>query len=384
MGWLKNIFGSNNKIAITVTGVNPQTENEYRFFNFIERETPFYLKEWYKEAKRLGHTFKPQYIDAITQKVKTGAFKNPHKFPEYFNAKFDFVAIDFETANNSRVSACALGLVFVKNNTIVHTDKFFIQPPSTEKFLSSHSRIHGIYKEDVEFAFTFQELWNLELSKYFNDNLIIFHNASMDLSILRNLFEHYKVDNFNIDYLDTMKLAEVTKNPKKLTELAELFSIEIENHHDPESDAKTCAHIFSELIEQLPGYQELIGNLNTLSNQGKIEKAQVSTEIKNENIDYIKEYSITKTELDRLEIQNHSFIFTGELVEDREACKQFIIQNGGLIKSGITSKVNYVVIGTGYGWSKIQKIHELNTIKKCKIRILSNSNFNHLVKKYSI
>tara|TARA_A100000171_G_C2125349_1_gene143181 strand:- start:381 stop:1535 length:1155 start_codon:yes stop_codon:yes gene_type:complete len=384
MGWLKNIFGSNNKMAITVNGVNPQTDNEFLFYEFIERELPLYLKAWYSEMKQSGESFKPQYIDAINQKIKTGSFKNPHTFPEYFKSKFDYIAIDFETANNNRISACALGLAFVKNNKFVFTDKFFIQPPKREKFLNSHSLIHGIYKEDVEFAFTFQELWDLELSKYFNSNLIVFHNASMDLSILRNLFQYYKIDNFNIDYLDTMKLAKATQNPTKLMDLAKLFNIEVENHHDPESDAETCADVFDELKKQYPNYSELIGNLNSLSKEGKTEKAQVSTEIKNENIDYIKEYSITKTELDRLEIQNHSFIFTGELVEDREACKQFIIQNGGLIKSGITSKVNYVVIGTGYGWSKIQKIHELNTTKKCKIRILSNSNFNHLVKKYSI
>jgi DNA polymerase III epsilon subunit-like protein len=56
-----------------------------------------------------------------------------------------------------------------------------------EKFLKTHTSIHGISYEDVEFSLNFQELWEDELSKYLSSNLLIFHNASMDLSVLKNL-----------------------------------------------------------------------------------------------------------------------------------------------------------------------------------------------------
>ena len=58
----------------------------------------------------------------------------------------------------------------------------------------------------------------------------------------------------------------------------------------------------------------------------------------------------------------------------------FIEQNGGIIKSGITSKVDYVVIGADFGWSKIQKVHDLNEKKNCNIKILTNSDFENLKK----
>lgn len=383
MNWFKNIFESNNSIEVTVEGVNPQTENEYRFFNFVECEPATFLEGWYKKLKQLGYSFKPQYTEAINQKIKTGEFRNPHTFPEYFNSQFDYIAIDFETANNNRISACALGLAFVKDNTFVHKDKHYILPPKGEEFLNYHSQLHGIYEEELEFALNFEELWNAELSKYFNNNLIIFHNASMDLSVLKNLFNHYKIKSFNIDYIDTMKLAEITKNPKKLTELAEQFDIEITNHHDPQVDAEVCADIFSELTEQYPEYKSLIRNLNSEKVQEKKASAEPNIQIQNENLDIIKEYSILKEELDNLTIQGHGFIFTGELVEDREECKDFIIEHGGLIKSGITSKVNYVIRGSGYGWSKVQKIHKLNSSKNCEIRILSSADFQRLNRKYT-
>ncbi|HAS59919.1 MAG TPA: hypothetical protein DEQ87_16520 [Algoriphagus sp.] len=232
MSWFKNNFRSKDKISITVEGVNPQTENEFRFLNFLEREQVFFLEKWFEQSKKLGHQFKPQYSDAIVQKIRTGKFSNPHSFPEYFNSEFDFIAIDFETANNNRVSACALGLAFVKNNTFVHEEKHYILPPAGEKILSSHERFHGIQEEDLEFALDFKELWDLEFSKYFNNNLIVFHNSSMDLSVLKSLFSYYKIEDFSIDYIDTMRLAEISGKPKKLTELANLFEVPIIKHHD--------------------------------------------------------------------------------------------------------------------------------------------------------
>ena len=40
----------------------------------------------------------------------------------------DFVAIDFETANEKRNSACSIGLTVVKNNKIVEEKYFLIKP----------------------------------------------------------------------------------------------------------------------------------------------------------------------------------------------------------------------------------------------------------------
>jgi DNA polymerase-3 subunit epsilon len=41
----------------------------------------------------------------------------------------NFLALDFETANYYRDSACALGLVRVENNEIVDRASFLIRPP---------------------------------------------------------------------------------------------------------------------------------------------------------------------------------------------------------------------------------------------------------------
>ena len=373
----------NNPIEITVSGVNPQTENEFLFYNFIQYEFPPHLEKWYQQAKSNGIVFKPQYEKALLQKVKTGEFKNPHSFPEYFGNEFDFIAIDFETANQNRVSACALGLVFVKDDRIAFQTSFHIKPPIGENFSSRNIGIHGISAEDVDYAMTFDELWECELLNYLNDNLVIFHNASMDLSVLKNLFEHYSITDYDIDYVDTMRIAEKSGNPKKLQELAQLFDVEFENNHDPEKDAKACAMIFGELTEQYPNYRELIGSLNHKDQKQKIQRKQETAEVKIENLDIIQTYSISKEDVEKIEIAGKGFIFTGDLTTDRNVAKSFIKANGGIVKSSISGNVDYVIIGADFGWSKIQKVQNLNENKNCQIKILSNRNFEQLCEKYA-
>jgi NAD-dependent DNA ligase len=63
--------------------------------------------------------------------------------------------------------------------------------------------------------------------------------------------------------------------------------------------------------------------------------------------------------------------------------KDFIIENEGIIKSGVTSKVDFVIMGSDFGWSKIQKVHTFNQDKGCLIKILSNTNFEQLREKYA-
>jgi DNA polymerase-3 subunit epsilon len=88
-----------NQIEMEVSGINPETNNEFLFYNFIENTPNYILEPWLKKAKQVGYKVKPQYEQAILQKLKFNQFKNPHTFPEYFENKFDFIAIDFETAN---------------------------------------------------------------------------------------------------------------------------------------------------------------------------------------------------------------------------------------------------------------------------------------------
>ena len=55
----------------------------------------------------------------------------------------NFIAIDFETANEKRASACSLGLVIVKEGQIVDKRYYLIKPKEL-RFNPMNTRIHGI------------------------------------------------------------------------------------------------------------------------------------------------------------------------------------------------------------------------------------------------
>lgn len=55
----------------------------------------------------------------------------------------NFVAIDFETANRDKASACSVGFVRVTNGRIADTASWLIKPPQGTYFLPEFIEIHG-------------------------------------------------------------------------------------------------------------------------------------------------------------------------------------------------------------------------------------------------
>lgn len=54
----------------------------------------------------------------------------------------NFIAIDFETANEKRDSACSIGLTVVKNNQIIE-QKYYLIKPNELRFAPINISIHG-------------------------------------------------------------------------------------------------------------------------------------------------------------------------------------------------------------------------------------------------
>ena len=77
----------------------------------------------------------------------------------------DFVAIDFETANQDRDSACEIAVCVVKNNEITECKSWLIRPPVLW-FDPWNNSIHGLSEQDVADKPKFNKLWK-ELKPYF-------------------------------------------------------------------------------------------------------------------------------------------------------------------------------------------------------------------------
>lgn len=196
--------------------------------------------------------------------------------------------------------------------------------------------------------------------------------------------EHYNLKPYVISYIDTMLFADKLGMPKKIKDLAESLDLEVTNHHDPEFDAKLCALIFGELTDKYPSYQELIRKIDDQPKTNNNYFNQPSEDVLEENEEHLSNYQITQNELENIDLIGKGIVITGNFSIEREEIKTFLMKIGGQIKSGITGKVDFVFAGEDCGWSKIQKINDLNQSKKANIRILNEADLNYLIKKYGI
>lgn len=152
-----------------------------------------------------------------------------------------FVAIDFETADYSPDSACAVALVRVENHAIVHRAFSLIKPPR-RKFVFTY--LHGISWEDVANQPTFGELWP-ELQPVMDGvDFLAAHNASFDRSVLRRCCAAAGLDPPGLPFRCTVDLARKTWKiyPTKLPHVCRYLGIPL-NHHEAASDAEACARI---------------------------------------------------------------------------------------------------------------------------------------------
>jgi len=160
-----------------------------------------------------------------------------------------FIAIDFETANNNRNSACALGIALVED--LVITDQFYtlIKPPQS---YFNFTGIHGITREDVKDRPAFNELWP-DIEKYFyNIDFIAAHNVAFDRGVLKACCDYYGINKPEIDYMCTLQLARkrLNLNQNSLDKVSEYLGIEL-IHHNALSDTLACAEIMINFLKEI-------------------------------------------------------------------------------------------------------------------------------------
>ena len=152
-----------------------------------------------------------------------------------------FVALDFETADQGRDSACSIAIVRVEGHAIVHREHRLIRPPR-QRFL--FTSIHGISWPQVADAPSFAELWP-ELEPWLDGaRFIAAHNSSFDSGVMQACCERAGVSPPIQPYFCTVQLARQTWNirPTKLPDVCRHLNLSL-HHHDALSDAEACANI---------------------------------------------------------------------------------------------------------------------------------------------
>ena len=166
-----------------------------------------------------------------------------------------FAAIDFETADSGRDSACALAIVRVSEQRIVRRTVHLIRPPRPDIFFSY---IHGITWADVADQPTFGELWPILREELAGVDFLAAHNASFDRGVLHHCCRAAGFEPPPHPFLCTVHVARKLwkLKPANLPAVCRHLFIPLK-HHDPASDAEACARIILAALEdgsKLPGF----------------------------------------------------------------------------------------------------------------------------------
>ncbi|NCT90781.1 DNA polymerase III subunit epsilon [Cellulomonas sp. APG4] len=157
----------------------------------------------------------------------------------------DFVAFDWETANGARGSACAVGLVRVRDGQVVSTWSSLLRPPAPfAGFDPANTAVHGLCADDVTEAPSFAEAWPTVESWLVADTAVA-HNARFDLDVVKDATWASGLHCPRLRYGCTLTLARRHFDLPSygLDVVAEAAGVTLEAHHDALADARAAAEV---------------------------------------------------------------------------------------------------------------------------------------------
>jgi DNA polymerase III subunit epsilon len=162
----------------------------------------------------------------------------------------NFLAIDVETANADYSSICQIGIAHVENGQIAYKWSTLVNPRAY--FDPFNVSIHGIRKEDVKDAPTFDKIYQ-ELSERISNQITVHHMPFDKTAISRACIEN-KLCTIDARWLDSAKIARRTWEQFAykgygLANLANFLRIDFE-HHDALEDAITAAKVVIHACEK--------------------------------------------------------------------------------------------------------------------------------------
>jgi len=183
----------------------------------------------------------------------------------------NFTAIDFETANNSSASPCAVGLVKVRDGKLVDGLATLIVPPHPNNhFNPGNIKVHGIRPSDIDDAPTWAEVLPLILA-FAGEDILVAHNAMFDMGVLKKSAEAINTKLPELRYTCSLEISRKTYNLEsyRLNAVAYAIGHEEFKHHDALADADACARIMVHAADR-HGVEDIAGLLDATGKKLKV------------------------------------------------------------------------------------------------------------------
>lgn len=292
-----------------------------------------------------------------------------------------FVAIDFETANEKRGSACAVGLVRFDSEgreeasltTLIkpHDDLAYFNPRNT--------RVHGIRETDVADALTWPDIYP-RVAEVVEGLPLVAHNMAFDGYVLTDLDSLYGYHPLANRRMCTLRLARTLLAgvlERKSLDLVyrHYFDGESFAHHDAGADALAAGRVFSRMQDE-HGFDHLAAlcppprTARGKRQASALNKADLAT--------LMSTYGHSRA------LVKQRVTFTGSLARTtRATMAEFITELGAIEQNSVTLGTTLLVVGTGNldrrraGASASRKLERARTLQErgSRIRILSEDEF---------
>lgn len=282
-----------------------------------------------------------------------------------------YVALDFETANRYRTSACSVGLVKFGDDGEKTGEFYTLLRPGEQfgYFDPITVRIHGIHAEDVIDKPHWDEVNDVLLE--FVDGLpIVAHNMPFDGSVINKLTEFYDTAVWTHERLCTLKLSRnLLKGHLPSFGLEPvynyLYPYEEFDHHNALADAHACGKIFAYLQEEF-GYDALCdvmahGAKSQYSRQAY--RKRKSDYSKDPRVDRSRHYKMPYISKKASILRGAHIAIVGTLsYASHSQLESLIVSLGGTVSSVISYRTTLVIIGAGtddHLDEKIRKAYKL-------------------------
>ena len=258
-----------------------------------------------------------------------------------------FTAIDFETANGSRASACAVGLVKVRNGQIVERGHWLLRPADGGGFQQRNIDIHGITAAMTAGAPTWAQAHS-EIAAFIGEDALIAHNAAFDLDVFRKTSEAagLPAQTFRSGCSVKMAQALLPLDNHKLPTVHAALGFGAFQHHDGLADAEACANITIALSRR-EGLADIDAVLEVCGAASAAAPGRAATPAATRSQRFAARPTLDPNEpvaAVSTKMSGQMVSFTGDFSVERPVLQQLVLEHGGALNNHAPTRATTLLV----------------------------------------
>lgn len=292
------------------------------------------------------------------------------------NFPHNYVIIDIEMTglNLEKDSIIEIACLKIIQDKIESSFSSLIKPK--EYILKEEiTNLTGITEEMLSLAPNFKEIAT-KLSNFIGTLPLVGHNILLDIQFLNKTMKEYEYPTFDNDYVDTLPLSQKLFPEfihHKLTDMANYYNINTTGAHRALQDCYMTKECFDKMRETMnrsfPSEKTFIESFSTTGKRLKVEHIKPFPPRIDLNILPHPFFENNNNNKNYSNFNKKTFVFTGILKQmSRREAMTWVANLGGINEDKLTTKTDYLIVGTKEIEIITDKENNLSTKEKKALR----------------